>query len=50
MCHTVISRVQIKLQPLDLTNEIDGYEYVMCFDHDLVDRDPPNQRALIHAI
>ena len=28
---------KIKSHPLDLTNEIDSYEYVSCFDHDLVD-------------
>ena len=28
---------EIKSRPLDLTNEIDGYEYVTCIDRDLVD-------------
>ena len=33
---------EINLLPLDLTNEIDGYEYSTCFDGDLVNRDPPD--------
>ena len=37
-------------QPLDLTNEVEGYEYVMCLDCDLVDRDPPDQCMSIHVI
>ena len=40
----------IKSQPLDLTYEINNYEYVTCFDHDLVDQDPPDRRAPIHVL
>ena len=45
-----LAECRIKSQPLDLTNEIDGYKYVKCFDRDLVDWDPPDQRASIRAI
>ena len=50
--HVIPSLVEcrIKSQPLDLTNEIDDYEHVTCFNRDLVNQDPPDQCASIRAI
>ena len=42
-----ITECEIKSQKLDLNNEIGGDKYVTCFDHDLADRDPPDQHVPI---
>ena len=41
---------EIKSQPLDFTNAIDIYDLSRVIDRDLVDQNPPDQRAFIHML